>query len=70
MEPGGLVEGGRLDEVGDVDQELQAEGKGIQAEDILGKARKLAVSTCATAVQYGRGEGRVGRGGGSAVKQQ
>ena len=60
MEAGGLVEGGRLDEVGDVDEELQAEGKGIQPEDILGKARTLAVKTRAVHVQHDRVEERVG----------
>ena len=56
------MEGGRLDEVGNVDEELQAEGKGIQPEDILAKAR-TAVSTWATAADLEAGERTERKGG-------
>lgn len=46
MKTGSLVEGGRLDEVGNVDEELQAKGKGIQPEEVLGEANTTPVSTC------------------------
>ena len=45
METGSLAEGGRLDEAGNVNEELQAEGKGIQPEEVLGKANTIPVST-------------------------
>ena len=70
MKPGRLVEGGRLDEIGDVGEELQAEGEGVQAKDILGKASAFAVSTCAVASKHGTGKDREGRQRGAPFRER